>query len=230
MSGLLQNSEFFGAALTIISFEIALALRRRFNNPLVNPFLISVLIIVGVLTAFGMGYESYSSSAQHLSFLVTPATVCLAIPLYRQLRALRENFAALILGIGSGVLVNAVFIFAVAKFLQLSHVDYVSLLPKSITTPIGMALSSEYGGIEAMTILAILVTGISGNVMGEWLMRKVRVRHAVSRGLAMGASAHAIGTARAMEMGETEGAMSGLAIAVTGLLTVAAMPLFSHLI
>ncbi len=230
MSSLLQNSEFFGAALTIIAFEAGLALRRRFNNPLVNPFLISVIIIIGALYILGLDYESYSLSAQHISFLVTPATVCLAIPLYRQLRVLRENLAAVLAGICAGVLINAAVIFAAATIARLGHVEYVSLLPKSITTPIGMALSAEYGGIEAMTILAILVTGISGNVMGEWLLRLVRVRHAVSRGLAMCASAHAIGTARAMEMGEIEGAMSGLAIAVTGLLTVAAMPLFSHLI
>ena len=170
MSSLLQNSEFFGAALTIIAFEAGLALRRRFNNPLVNPFLISVIIIIGALYILGLDYESYSLSAQHISFLVTPATVCLAIPLYRQLRVLRENLAAVLAGVCAGVLINAAVIFAAATIARLGHVEYVSLLPKSITTPIGMALSAEYGGIEAMTILAILVTGISGNVMGEWLL------------------------------------------------------------
>lgn len=229
MSQLLQNSEFFGAALTIIAFEAGLALRRRFNNPLVNPFLISVIIIIGVLYILGLDYESYNLSAQHISFLVTPATVCLAIPLYRQLRVLRENLAAVLAGICAGVLINAVVIFAAAKIAQLDHVDYVSLLPKSITTPIGMALSGEYGGTQSMTVVAILVTGITGNVAGEQLLKLVRVRRAVSRGLAMGASSHAIGTAKAVEMGDTEGAMSGLAIAVTGVLTVAVMPLAAQL-
>lgn len=229
MNELLRNSEFIGAALTILSFEAASLIRRRFNNPLLNPFLISVIIIIAALKLMGLDYDSYYASAHHISFLVTPATVCLAIPLYRQLAVLKSNLPAVLAGIGVGVLINAAVIVVFAKVFSLGHSEFVSLLPKSITTPIGMALSGEYGGTQSMTVVAILVTGITGNVAGEQLLKLVRVRRAVSRGLAMGASSHAIGTAKAVEMGDTEGAMSGLAIAVTGVLTVAVMPLAAQL-
>ena len=229
MNELLRNSEFIGAALTILSFEAASLKRRRFNNPLLNPFLISVIIIIAALKLMGLDYDSYYASARHISFLVTPATVCLAIPLYRQLAVLKSNLPAVLAGIGVGVLINAAVIVVFAKVFSLGHSEFVSLLPKSITTPIGMALSGEYGGTQSMTVVAILVTGITGNVAGEQLLKLVRVRRAVSRGLAMGASSHAIGTAKAVEMGDTEGAMSGLAIAVTGVLTVAVMPLAAQL-
>ena len=229
MNELLRNSEFIGAALTILSFEAASLIRRRFNNPLLNPFLISVIIIIAALKLMGLDYDSYYASARHISFLVTPATVCLAIPLYRQLAVLKSNLPAVLAGIGVGVLINAAVIVVFAKVFSLGHSEFVSLLPKSITTPIGMALSGEYGGTQSMTVVTILVTGITGNVAGEQLLKLVRVRRAVSRGLAMGASSHAIGTAKAVEMGDTEGAMSGLAIAVTGVLTVAVMPLAAQL-
>ena len=229
MNELLRNSEFIGAALTILSFEAASLIRRRFNNPLLNPFLISVIIIIAALKLMGLDYDSYYASARHISFLVTPAPVCLAIPLYRQLAVLKSNLPAVLAGIGVGVLINAAVIVVFAKVFSLGHSEFVSLLPKSITTPIGMALSGEYGGTQSMTVVAILVTGITGNVAGEQLLKLVRVRRAVSRGLAMGASSHAIGTAKAVEMGDTEGAMSGLAIAVTGVLTVAVMPLAAQL-
>ena len=229
MNELLRNSEFIGAALTILSFEAASLIRRRFNNPLLNPFLISVIIIIAALKLMGLDYDSYYASARHISFLVTPATVCLAIPLYRQLAVLKSNLPAVLAGIGVGVLINAAVIVVFAKVFSLGHSEFVSLLPKSITTPIGMALSGEYGGTQSMTVVAILVTGITGNVAGEQLLKLVRVRRAVSRGLAIGASSHAIGTAKAVEMGDTEGAMSGLAIAVTGVLTVAVMPLAAQL-
>ena len=229
MNELLRNSEFIGAALTILSFEAASLIRRRFNNPLLNPFLISVIIIIATLKLMGLDYDSYYATARHISFLVTPATVCLAIPLYRQLAVLKSNLPAVLAGIGVGVLINAAVIVVFAKVFSLGHSEFVSLLPKSITTPIGMALSGEYGGTQSMTVVAILVTGITGNVAGEQLLKLVRVRRAVSRGLAMGASSHAIGTAKAVEMGDTEGAMSGLAIAVAGVLTVAVMPLAAQL-
>ena len=229
MNELLRNSEFIGAALTILSFEAASLIRRRFNNPLLNPFLISVIIIIAALKLMGLDYDSYYASARHISFLVTPATVCLAIPLYRQLAVLKSNLPAVLAGIGVGVLINAAVIVVFAKVFSLGHSEFVSLLPKSITTPIGMALSGVYGGTQSMTVVAILVTGITGNVAGEQLLKLVRARRAVSRGLAMGASSHAIGTAKAVEMGDTEGAMSGLAIAVTGVLTVAVMPLAAQL-
>ncbi|MGI6028412.1 MAG: LrgB family protein [Candidatus Heteroscillospira sp.] len=226
----LQNSAFFGLILTIACFELATAIKNRLKWPIFNPFLIATVLIIGVMLLLDMSYDQYSASAQHLSVLMTPATVCLAVPLYRKLPELRRNLAAVAGGIFSGVLMNMLVVFLLSRVFSLSHGEYVSMLPKSITTPIGIALCTEYGGINAITVLAILFTGIMGNVMGESLIKLLRIRHSVSRGLAIGTCAHAIGTAKAIELGETEGAISGLAIAVTGVITVAAAPFFTNLI
>ena len=230
MSEILRQSAFFGVALTIVCFEAATVLKNRLKWPIFNPFLIATLLVIACLKLLDISYSEYCVSAQHLNVLMTPATVCLAVPLYRKLDVLRRNLAAVLGSILCGVLANMAVVYGLCLVLKLGHTEYVSLLPKSITTPIGLALCEEYGGLSSITVLAILFTGIIGNVIGESLLRLLRVRCRISRGLAMGAAAHAIGTAKAMEVGETEGAMSGLAIAVTGVLTVVIAPFFTNLI
>lgn len=230
MSEIFRNSVFFGAMLTIVCFNVAMIIKARLKWPIFNPFLISTLLIIGALKLLDISYDEYNNSARYISFFMTPATVCLAIPLYRKLDVLKQNFAAVIGSIFAGVLANMMVIMALCMLLDLGHMEYVSLLPKSITTPIGLALCTEYGGLQSITMLAILFTGIIGNVIGEWLLKLVKVKNSMSRGLAMGAAAHAIGTAKAMEMGETEGAMAGLAIAVTGVITVVVAPFFVNFI
>ena len=230
MSDILRESAFFGAALTIICFDIANFLGRKINKPIFNPFLMATLMIIAILTVLGISYDEYNISAQHLFYFATPSTVCLAVPLYRKLQALKENLAAILISIVCGILANMVIVFALCLVFKLAHTEFVSLLPKSVTTPIALALCGEYGGAQSITVLAVLFTGILGNIIGESLLKIVHVKHPVSRGLAMGSSAHAIGTAKAMEFGQTEGAMSGLAIAVTGVLTVVIAPFFTALI
>ena len=230
MSEILRESAFFGAALTIIAFDLANRLAKKLKNPLCNPFLIATVIIIGVLTALNISYDEYNISAQHLFYFATPSTVCLAVPLYRKLTELKENLLAIIISIVCGTFANMVIVLFLCKIFALSHVSYVSLLPKSVTTPIALALCGEYGGMQSITVLAVLFAGILGNVMGQSVLKLLKVKYSVSRGLAMGASSHAIGTAKAMEFGATEGAMSGLAIAVTGVLTVVIAPFFTSFI
>ena len=165
-------------------------------------------------------YETYNESAQFLGYLLTPATVCLAIPLYEQWELLRKNCKAVVIGLLSGVLTSLVTVLALSLLLGLSHEEYVTLLPKSITTAIGMGVSEELGGYVTITVAVIIVTGVLGNMMGEMICKIFRIKEPISKGLAFGSAAHAIGTAKAMEIGEIEGAMSSLAIAVSGILTV----------
>ena len=230
MREVLQNSMFFGTALTLICFELATFIKLKLKHPIFNPFLIATLLIIGVLLLLGINYDSYFESSQHLGFFATPSTVCLAVPLYRKLEVLKKNLPAVIGGITAGVFANILAISAMCLLFNLGHIEYVSLLPKSITTPIGVALAGEYGGIASITILAIMFSGIVGNMVGEVMFRLVRIKHPVSRGLALGTCSHGIGTAKAMELGETEGAMSGLSIAITGVLTVFIAPFFTNLI
>ena len=175
----------------------------------------------------GSGEITGIEGRQCLSYLLTPATVCLAVPLYRQLTLLRKNLKAVIIGIVSGVLASMVSVLVFAKLFGLSHSQYVTLLPKSITTAIGMGVSEELGGLVTITVAVIIITGVLGNVIAEAVCKIAKIEEPIAKGLALGTSAHAIGTAKAMEMGPVEGAMSSLAIAVAGLLTVITASVFA---
>ena len=182
-----------------------------------------------VLVVAGVDYETYNASAKYLSYLLTPSTVCLAIPLYEQLPLLKKNFVAIVLGIFSGALTSVVCVFVLSKLMQLSHEEYVSQLPKSVTTAIGIGVSEELGGYVTITIAVIVITGILGNLFAEIVYKIFRITEPIAKGVGIGTSSHAMGTAKAIEMGEVEGAMSGLAIAVSGILTVALSSLFANL-
>lgn len=227
---LIGESMYFGFVLSLGAYLIGVYLKRKLGWAVLNPLLIAVVLVVGVLLVFRIDYASYNSSAKYISYLLTPATVCLAIPLYKQLELLKKNLLAVGAAITAGVLTSASSIFVMSIAFRLSHEYYVTLLPKSITTAIGMGVSEEAGGIVTITVVCIIVTGIFGNIISETLFRIIRVKHPIARGLALGTSAHAIGTAKALELGEVEGAMSSLAIAVAGLMTVVAVPLAARLI
>lgn len=226
----MSNSLFIGAALSIAGYEVGLIMKRKWKLAIFNPLLIGVICVMGVLTVFKIDYEVYNEGAKYISYLLTPATVCLAVPLYEQLEQLKKNLKAVVAGIGSGVLASLVGVFALAKLFGLSHELYVTLLPKSITTAIGMGVSEELGGIATITVAVIVVTGILGNIIAEGVCRVFHITEPVAKGLAIGTASHAIGTAKAMEIGEVEGAMSSLAIAVAGLLTVVGASVFASLI
>ena len=229
MNELVLSSATIGVVLSIAAYEAGVFLKKKTNSPIFNPLLVSIVLVMLVLVVFHVDYESYNSSAKYLSYLLTPATVSLAIPLYQQLELLKKNFVAIMLGILSGVLTSAGVILAMSILFGLSHEESVTLLPKSITTAIGMGVSEELGGYVTITVAVIIVTGILGNIIGEMVCKVFRIKNPISRGLALGTSAHAIGTARAMEMGEVEGAMSSLAIVVAGLCTVVGASVFAML-
>ena len=230
MRDLILQTSFFGVLLSVLTYFIGLWIKRKFRHPLLNPLLIAMVLTVTCLVIFKVDYESYMASARYLSVLLTPATVCLAIPLYEQLHMLKANPAAIMLGVVAGVLSGLGCILLLSIVFGLTHVEYVTLLPKSITTAIGMALSEELGGIPSITTAAIIITGIMGNVFAEGILKLARVHELLARGLAIGTASHAMGTAKAIELGEVEGAMSGLAIAVAGLMTVVGASLFANLL
>lgn len=230
MNNVFASSITAGIVLSLAGYEIGLLLKKKFKYALLNPLLISIIFVMGFLLIFKVDYESYNSSARYLSYLLTPATVSLAIPLYEQLELLKKNFKAIIIGIMSGVVTSLSTIFLLSVLFRLSHSEYVTLLPKSITTAIGIGLSEEMGGIVTITVATIIVTGVLGNIIAESICKVFAIKNPISRGLAIGTSAHAVGTARAMEMGEIEGAMSSLAIVVAGLLTVIGASVFQMFI
>ncbi len=230
MKEFLVDSAFFGAVLSLVAYEAGALLKRRFRLAVFNPLLIATAAVMLVLTLLNVEYSHYNESAKYISYLLTPATVCLAVPLYQQLELLKKNLKAVAGGITAGVLSSLVSIFLLAKLFSLNHEQYVTLLPKSITTAIGMGISEELGGVQTITVAVIIITGIFGNVTAEFICKIFRIHNPVARGLAIGTSAHAIGTAKAMEIGEIEGAMSSLAIAVAGLLTVLGASVFAVLL
>lgn len=230
MKEFLTDSVFFGALISLVAYELGLLLRKKFRMAIFNPLLIAVICVMGVLLILDVDYEYYNEGGKYLSYLLTPATVSLAVPLYEQLELLKKNIRAVAAGIASGVLASLVGVLALSVLFHLDHEQYVTLLPKSITTAIGMGVSEELGGVVTITVAVIVITGILGNVIAEVTCKIFKIHDPIARGLALGTSAHAIGTAKAMEMGKVEGAMSSLAIAVAGLLTVASVPLFSGFI
>ena len=230
MSEMLSSSVFFGVMISILAYEFGVLLKKKTKLAICNPLLIAIVAVIVLLALLDVDYASYKSSANLLSYLLTPATVCLAIPLYEQISLLKSNLKAIMAGIISGVITSLASILVMCLIFGLDHEMYVTLLPKSITTAIGMGVSEELGGIATITVAVIIITGIIGNVIGEYVCRLFKIQEPVAKGIAIGTSAHAIGTARAMEMGEVEGAMSSLSIAVAGLLTVVGASVFAQFI
>ncbi len=230
MQDMLTDSIFFGAVISLAAYEGGLLLKKKFKLAVLNPLLIGTICVMAILSLLDVEYSQYNESASYISYLLTPATVCLAVPLYRQLTLLKNNIKAVAGGIASGVLASLVSVFLLARLFGLDHEQYVTLLPKSITTAIGLGLSEELGGIPTITVAVIIVTGILGNMIAEFIYKLFHIEEPVAKGLALGTASHAIGTAKAMEMGEIEGAMSSLAIAVAGLVTVIGASLFANLI
>lgn len=223
-------SVYFGFVISLLAFQIGGWLKRKLGWAILNPILVATVLVVACLKLLHIDYPAYNAGARYISFLLTPATVCLAIPLYKQLQLLRENLLAVVVSIAAGVVTSAVCIFALCLVFRLEHLHFVTLLPKSITTAIAMGVSEEAGGIVTVTVMCVILTGIFGNIAAETIFKLVHLENPIAKGLALGTAAHAVGTARALEMGEIEGAMSSLSIAVAGLMTVIVVPMVSGLI
>lgn len=230
MRDMLANSVFFGVILSSASYILGLLLKKKFKSAVFNPLLISIAVTIAVLLLMKIDYSSYYESAKYLSWFLTPATVCLAVPLYEQFEMLKKNWLAVVLGIGSGVLTSVGTILALALLFGFGHKEYVTFLPKSITTAIGMGASEELGGYVAITVTVIIITGVLGNIFGELVFKLLKIKEPVAKGIALGSSAHVLGTVKAMELGEVEGAMSSLSVVTAGILTVIAAPIFANII
>ena len=230
MKDFIGDSMFFGVTLSLAAYGVGIVAKRYLKLFIFNPLLVAIALTIIVLLASGIEYGDYNNSAKYLSYFLTPATVCLAIPLYEQYKLLKKNFTAIIVGIASGVLTSLTTIFIMAMMFKLGHYEYITLLPKSITTAIGIGLSKELEGYVSITVASIMITGLFGNIAGDIICKVCGIKHPVARGIAIGTSAHVMGTAKALQMGQIEGAMSSLSIAVAGCMTVAGAILYSTFI
>lgn len=215
----------FPVALTFGAFQIGLWCQKKWKNPLCNPILIAAVLIIGFLLATGYSNEAYQKGTAVYQWLLTPATVCLALPLYRQLKILGKNLWAILAGVTAGTITSLLCVFFLAKIFSLDRTLLISLLPKSVTTAMGMALSEQLGGIGAISAAAIIVTGILGSLTGSVLCKLLRLKDPISQGVAFGTASHVIGTSRATELGALQGAVSSLSLAVAGILTAILMPI-----
>lgn len=226
----MENSLYIGFLISLASYALGVWLRKKTGLSFVNPLLVSILLVIGFLLLTGVSYNSYAAGSEIISYLLTPATICLAVPLYQQFNLLKKNWKAVVAGLVSGVLSSLVCILLMALLFKFDHNTYVTFLPKSITTAIGIGVAEEYGGYVSLAVIVIVITGVIGNVLAEAVLKLFRIEEPIAKGIAIGSSSHAVGTTKAMELGQIEGAMSSLSIVVCGLLTVILAPLFAPLI
>ena len=224
------NTPLFGLILTISAFHIGLFVFKKTKFPIFNPLLIGIVIAMGVMSFFNIPLDYFRRGGDYMTFLLAPATISLALPLYKQLDKLKQNFLPIIIGSLVGAATAIVSTILLGKLLGIDKLLLVSFMPKSITTPIGIELSKLLGGVPAITIFAIIVTGIVGNVLAPAVCKCFKIKHPVAKGIGIGISSHAVGTSKALEMGEVEGAMSALSIVISGIITFIIAPLFIFLL
>lgn len=229
MNEFLTNSSYFGLFFGLFVFWISTKISKKLKSNLANPLLITVVAVILILLVLDIDYETFNQGASHLTYFLTPATVALAIPMYKQVELLKKNMAAILISILCGIVANAVCIFGLCVLFDLSPEVYHSLLPKSVTTAIALGVSAEIGGISSLTVASVVLTGLFGSCIAKIVCRIFKITNPVAIGLGCGNSAHAIGTVAALEFGEVEGAMSGLAMVIAGVLTAVLAPLAAGL-
>lgn len=223
---ILTGNILFGIVISLISFEVGLFIYKKTKFPLFNPLLISIILIIGFLILFKVDFDVYNKGGQFINMFLGPATVVLAVPLYKQLQLLKQHLIPIFIGILLG---SSVGIFSVVFFgyiFKLDKLITISLLSKSVTTPIGIEITNQLGGLAPVTVLAIILSGIIGAIIGPILCKLFKINERVAIGISLGTAAHAVGTTKALELGETEGAMSSLSIGIAGIMTVFLAPAF----
>lgn len=226
-------NEFFGGlslfslVLTFGTYQIGLWCRKKWDSPLCSPILIAVILIMAVLLLTGISNDTYQTGISGISWLLTPATVCLALPLYQQIKVLRSRLYAILAGVSAGTVTSLISVFFLCRLFQLDTAVTASLLPKSITTAMGIVLSEQGGGLPPLTAAAIILTGILGSLTGSALCRLLKLTDPVAQGTAFGTASHVIGTSQANELGSLQGAVSSLSLAVAGVLTAVLYPLLT---
>lgn len=224
MAEFLESISLFPLVLTLGTYQVGLWCQKKVKHALCNPLLIAVILTIVILMFTGFDLQLYQSGVSGISWLLTPATVCLAVPLYEQLKVLKKHLPAILVGICAGVAASLISILVMCKLFQLDNVLTISLLPKSITTAIGLALAEQSGGITALTTIAIIITGILGNLSGSALCKLLKISDPIAQGVGFGTASHVIGTSRAMEIDPLIGAVSSLSLAVAGILTAVLFP------
>lgn len=225
MTEFLQSLTLFPLLLTLGSYQAGVFLQKKTKSPLCNPLLIATLLSIGVLLLTDFDLQLYQSGNSWITWLLTPATVSLAVPLYVQLKVFKDELGAVLAGVAAGTAASLAFIAIVCGLLGLDRVLTVSMLPKSITTAIGLILSEEAGGIPALTSAAIVITGILGNLTGSFLCKVLKITDPIAQGVGFGTASHVIGTSRATQIDPLAGAVSSLALAVAGILTAVVFPI-----
>ena len=213
-------SPFFGIALSILAFWLGTLIQKKLKSVVFNPLLLAILLTSAVLLVFDIPYESYNEGGSIINMFLAPATSCLAVSVYTRLELLKKNWLPILAGCVAGSLTSMGSVFLLCRLFGLDEAMTYSLLPKSVTTPIAVGIAESHGGISSITVAAVILTGIMGSILAPFLIRIFRVKDAMTAGLAIGACSHAVGTSKAIEIGETEGAMSGLAIGICGIVTV----------
>lgn len=222
---IISNNMFFGIFISLIAFEIGLFIYKKTKLPIFNPLSTATILIIYFLKIFNIDFDTYNNGGQFINIFLGPATIVLAVPLYKKLNLLKENFLPIFSGILVGSLVSVLSVISIATFLGLDNSLTVSLLSKSVTTPIGIEITNSLGGSSSITVLAIVLSGIIGAIVGPTVFKVLKINNPISRGVSLGTASHAVGTSKALEIGEQEGAMSSLSIGVAGIVTVFLAPL-----
>ncbi|WP_331618300.1 LrgB family protein [Serpentinicella sp. ANB-PHB4] len=219
------DSPYFGLVISILFFELGIIINKKTKIAILNPLLISIIAIIGVLQFFDIDFETYNQGGSLISFLLGPATVVLAVPLYKQIKLVKKNFVSILFGILLGSSSAVISTWYLSSWFGLSEEIRLSLVPKSVTTPIGIEISDSIGGIPSITIVGIVIAGILGAVIGPYVLKLFKIDDPIAVGISFGTSSHGMGTTKAIELGETEGAMSGIAIGIAGLISVMIIPI-----
>ena len=216
----LFSSPYFGVALSVAAFGIGVKLQQKLKTPVCNPLIVAIVLIAGVLLIFKIPYEAYNAGGEIINMFLAPATSCLAVAIYAKIKILKQYWLPILVGCTMGSAASMLSVYGLCRLFGLDESLTVSLLPKSVTTPVAVSIAESAGGVVPITVVAVIGTGILGSMIAPLLMRIFKVTEPMAAGLAIGASSHAVGTSKAVELGEVEGAMSGLAIGVCGIITV----------
>lgn len=224
------DNQYFGIVLSFAAYEIGKWINKKLKTPIANPLLIAIVLIIGFLSITGIDYEYYKKGGDFIAFFIGPATVAMVLDLYANLDTLKKNILPILVGVGFGTIFSFVLAIFLSKIFQIDKNLVASLIPQSITTAIAISLSGEYQGIIGLTAIVVVIRGVSGAVFAPIVMKIFRIKDPVAQGVAIGTSSHAVGTSQARLMGEIQGAMSGLSIAIAGITAVIIMPLAMKLV
>lgn len=226
----LLNSEIFILTLVIGVYLLAVWLYRKTRLTLLNPLLVSIPVLVAITHVLDIPYESFEKGSRILTFMLGPTVVVLGYLLYEQVAHLRENALSIITSVFVGCVTGILSVIFIARYFGADHALIVSLEPKSVTTPIAMSIAEKSGGIPSIAAVVVIVVGIFGGIVGPFVLERLGINSKIARGLALGSAAHGLGTARAMELGTIEGAISGLAIGVMGIMTAILVPIIEMIL